>query len=254
MLATLEAPAPIGYDLAKLADMTVEQLRGELAAAIAVTSRHLLYLAAVWSELERRGEDLTEIRSGIAVYLPLIAAGTVVPEVIIRFAGMQETLRAVTGLPPDVQRKIANGDPVQLVVREGTGYTHRLLPVHSLGVGQLRQVFADHHIRSEAEQIAILSRAAPVAKEGRAPARGKARANKAKGVVQVGHRAVEPADLLAALADLRSGNDRAPEAGDPSVSARLTPEEHETLKRRAAAGNTTVASLVRSALQATGMI
>ena len=97
---------PARLDLERLRTISTEQLRAELAQALGLTARHLLYLAAVWRELERRGEDLSDLRSGIGVYLPAIAAGSVLPETVVRFAGKPTLLRAVAALTPDEQRRL----------------------------------------------------------------------------------------------------------------------------------------------------
>ena len=44
---------------------TTAELRAGLAQALEVTARHLTYLAALWRELERRGEDLSGLRGGV---------------------------------------------------------------------------------------------------------------------------------------------------------------------------------------------
>lgn len=250
--AAIDVTATVS-DLDSIRSLPTPDLRRELADALGVTARHLLRLAAVWQELERRGEDLSDLRSGLVVYLPLIATGSVLPEVVVRFAGNQTLLRAVSQLPADQQRRIVDGEPVPLAVRSGDGYTHRMLPAHALTNSQVRQVFGERVIRTEAQQIAILT-AARQPPPARTPRRGNARADRRSGVVMVGHRAVLPTDLLLALADLKGANEDPPAADAPSVSARLTPAEHETIRQRAAAANVPIATVVRNALKATGMI
>ena len=58
----------------KLVAMPTPDLREELARALTITADSLMYLAAVWKELEQRGEDLSDLRTGLGVYVPLIAA------------------------------------------------------------------------------------------------------------------------------------------------------------------------------------
>lgn len=66
-------------------------------------------------------------------------------------------LRAVSSLTPDEQRKIVDGEPVLVVERNGDRFDTRMLPAHSLKWHQVKQVFADRHLRTEAEQIAYLN-------------------------------------------------------------------------------------------------
>lgn len=118
---TALAPRPPDA-LARLRDLDTSALRAELAHALKLTANHLLYLAAVWSELERRGEDLSNLRVGFAGWLPAIAAGTVAPEVVVAFAGQPRKLRAIAKLPVAEQEKIARGElPPPPVCRSWVG-------------------------------------------------------------------------------------------------------------------------------------
>lgn len=253
MTATLAEPEPV--DLARLKALDAPALRAELTSALGLTSRHLLYLAAVWSELESRGEDLSDLRSGIGVYLPLIATGQVLPDIVVRFAGQSALLRAVAALPLPEQRRLADGNPVPLVVRQGDGYTHRMLPAYALTAAQSRQVFGDRTIRTEAEQIALLTdRPTGPTKPGRSPKRGKFRADRERGVILLGRKPLHPGDLIAALADLQSP--QSDELGDDAsmVPIKLAPDEHRRFKIKAAESNTTQQTLARNALRAAGLI
>lgn len=151
-------PAPHhAAELDRIKGLPTEALRAELADALGGTARSLLQLATIWRELEARGEDLSDLRSGIGVYLPAIAAGTVLPETVVKYSGQPTLLRAVSALTPDEQRAMLAGGTVPLVVRSEDGYTHRMLPAHALTATQVRQVFGERSIRTEAEQIALLT-------------------------------------------------------------------------------------------------
>lgn len=249
MTSALEAPAQTVTDIRNL---DTDALRRELASALNHTARHLLYLASIWAELERRGEDLSALRSGINVYLPLIAAGSVVPEAVIRFAGNVTLLRAVTALPPDQQRKIAGGDPVLVAEKRGDDFTHRMLPAHSLSFDQVRQVFGERCIRSEAEQIAVITAAKPAAPVERVVKRGNFKADRERGVLLMGRTQLNPTPLAEALADL-AGPAEEVEADSPSVSAKLPKGQHERLKLRAAASGKATSQIIRDALRAYGV-
>lgn len=252
---TLAKPAPAdppAAELDRIRSLDTPTLRAELAASLGVTARHLVHLAAVWAELERRGEDLSDLRTGIGVYLPAIAAGTVAPEAVVAFAGQPTLLRAVTSLPPDEQKRLASGGTVPVVVRQGDAYTHRMLPASALTAGLARQVFGERSVRSEAEQIAVLTTAAPRAKADRPPKRGKLRADRGKGVLLLGRRQLAVADAVAALADLRS-----PDTDDPldeTVVVKLSADEKKRLGHAAVEANATQQSLIRDALRMAGLI
>lgn len=101
-------PLPVGANEAHvkmLAKASTEELRAELAAALKLTADHLVRLALVWAELERRGEDLSALKNGIGKYLPMIASGAVLAETVVAFAGEPLMLSRAAKLPVDEQRK-----------------------------------------------------------------------------------------------------------------------------------------------------
>ncbi len=133
VVVTAPAPAEL-VSPANLETWSTADLRRELARGIEVTAEHLRRLAAIWRELERRGEDLTSLRKGLAFYLPLIAADKVDAYLVSRFAGSGELLRIAATLPVGVQRELAREDAaVPLWAPSGAlpGDSH--LPAHLLG-------------------------------------------------------------------------------------------------------------------------
>jgi hypothetical protein len=246
--------APTASDLDRIRAMDTAALRAELADAIGHTAKHLLRLALIWAELERRGEDLSDLRSGLGTYLPLIASGAVLPDVVVRFAGNNSLLRAVASLPVGEQRRLADGEPVLLAVRQGDTITHRMLPAHALTAVQVRQVFGDRRVRTETEQIAILSAQPAPAKPGRPPKRGRVRADPERNVVLLGRRVLNPADLVVALADLRRPDTADPGELEAVVAVKLTEDERRRLNHAAVDANKTQQALVRDTLRAAGLI
>lgn len=137
--------------------MTTEELRSELARAIRVTAETLVYLAAIWEELERRGEDLSSLRSGVSAYLPMIASGRADPAAVVAYAGQPTLLRAITQMPLEEQARLAAGGDVPLVILDENGNraTKNIAPV-MLSAAEVRRVFAPGAIRSPQEQARIL--------------------------------------------------------------------------------------------------
>ena len=256
MKATI-VPRPQTFNLAQLKEMDTPALRQELANALGMSANSLVYLAAIWTELEKRGEDLSDLRQGWWAYIPAIAAGTVLPETVAKFAGRPTLLRAISLLPPNEQRAIVDGKSIEFAVREGDQYTHRMLPIHALSPTQSRQVFDERNrtIRTVAEQIAILTGAPrPAAKMYKAPKRGSLRANREKNMVMLGRKPLNPADLIAALGDLRSPETASEEDAEKPIVAKLTEAEHAKLSHAAVDGKTTIGQLIRNALRAVGQI
>lgn len=146
-----------------LQEVDTPTLRGELSRALTLTAQGITYLAAVWAELERRGEDLSDLRSGLASYLPAIAAGTLAAEAVVQFAGQRNLLKRISALALDEQVRIAHGEPLPVIITDDSGdFTEKLLPARALTARQVLAVFDDHgRVRSPIEQRQIYSSAKP---------------------------------------------------------------------------------------------
>lgn len=108
--AIVTAPPPAGVlDVTRLADVPTADLRDALRDGLRLTVSHLAYVAHLWRELERRGEDLTPLRQGIGAWLSEIGSGRVLPETVVKFIGTPAVLRKVAALPVHEQRDIADG-------------------------------------------------------------------------------------------------------------------------------------------------
>jgi len=153
-LVTITNDALPGIDLI---ETDTETLRRELASTLTMTARQMQRLALIWQELERRGEDLSDLRTGLASYFPLIASGKLDAQAVVQFAGKTTLLNKIALLPLAEQRKLAEGGNVTLVVAapEG-GFREVDKPVHALTLTQTMQVFGDGRIRSPKEQFGIV--------------------------------------------------------------------------------------------------
>jgi len=77
-------------------------------------ARSLRRLAMIWVERERRGADLSEFRTGIGRWVHLIAAGTLLPELVTAFNGRREPLEIVARLPIGLQQRLADGEKFEV--------------------------------------------------------------------------------------------------------------------------------------------
>ena len=130
-------------------------LRDELVKALVLSVQHISRLAAIWKELERRGEDLSDLRRGIGVYLKAVASGQLAPDALVAFSGQKTILDRISTLPIDTQRKLAAGDPVKIAT-DVTGRSVRSLPVAEMTAAQVKLAISDGKIRDVAEQKAVL--------------------------------------------------------------------------------------------------
>jgi hypothetical protein len=120
---------------------------------------------------------------------------------------------------------------------------------------QVSQVFAQDHLRDEAEQIAVLERRR-TRPARRQLAHGKCHADRERSGIVVKRTLVPQADVIAALADLQE-----PPAGDTdddeslvSFPIKLSPTEHHRLKVRAAQSQRSMQDVIRDSLRAMGVI
>ena len=49
------------FDIVAVKSMTIQDLKAELAKTLSITAEYLMYIAAIWRELESRGEDLSSM-------------------------------------------------------------------------------------------------------------------------------------------------------------------------------------------------
>lgn len=248
-LVPVEAPGtPTVYELGA---MSTQQLRGELARSLTMTARHLAYLAAIWRELENRGEDLTDLRTGLAVYLPQIAAGHLAAEAVIRFAGQPTVLRNIATLTIDQQRALADGQPVRvLTVNTDGDYESTELPAYALTAAQARLVFDAGKLRAPEEQRAILEAARVSAKRRTRPGPdGRVRYDSRTDQLRIGRSAASVGEVVMALREAAQAAQ--PDEADPdkAVIVKLTESEHRVLKSRAAEAGQSVQDYARAVLR-----
>lgn len=253
-------PLPTAYELGA---MSTQQLRAALAQSLTMSAQHLAYLAAVWGELERRGEDLSDLRTGLAVYLPQIAAGRLEAAAVIRFAGQPTVLRSLAGLPLERQRELAQGAPVPVLAVNARGeYETIELPAYTLTAAQARMVFDGDKIRSLDEQRATLE-AARVTRAARVRpgAANRVRYDAKADVIRVGRVSATVGETTTALAE--AARQREPERVKAIVGAqeeleqvliRMSKEEHAALKIRAVEAGMSQQDYIRAVLVWTALL
>ncbi len=94
---------------------SIEQLKAELSQSLKITSDYLVYMSLIWNELNRRGVDLSELKSGLFQYIPLIATNQLEAALVVEFAGNKTLLSALSRLPIDQQKEIAISKKIPFV-------------------------------------------------------------------------------------------------------------------------------------------
>ena len=190
---------PTPYELGA---MSTQHLREKLAQSLTMTAQHLHLLSLIWAELEKRGENLDDLRTGLAVYMPQIAAGRLDANAVIRFAGQPTVLKSLAMLPIDEQAQLASGKVIDVLTVNAEGqYDNTPMPAYALTAAQARMIFNGDKILSVQEQRAKLE-AARVSKKMRVKA-GTCRVRYDAGadVVRVGNTSATVGEITAALSE-----------------------------------------------------
>lgn len=142
----------------ELSSLSTEQLKNQLVESLAVTAAQLVRSAAIVLLLEERGEDVEALKIGMLQYLRKIALAQLLPAVVVRFASKQAILDKITNLPLTEQKRLAEGEPIRLLVYDANGrQTHLMADPLKMGRDQMRQAFGKDYIRDEAEQLLFLA-------------------------------------------------------------------------------------------------
>jgi hypothetical protein len=234
-----------------LESMSEDALYQELVRGLTLTAEALTRLSLVWAELEKRGRDLSDLREGLARYLPLIAGGLLAAEAVVAFAGRASVLRALEGLPLARQRDLASGGEVEVIEGDGTVS----VPLSRLPGSAIRLVFDQGRIRTPAQQRLALR---PREKKPREKKnKWRPAYNPDTGLVQVGRMQVQLADLVSAISAAQ-GPDHPPAADLPeeylTVKVRLHRDEYERLQSECRRVELPDWEMLRKALRAFGLI
>lgn len=161
MSSDLTALNGVHLNAADFNALPTEKLREILTVCLRNQADNLVTMARAVKALEDRGEDLSPLRIALLPKLRLIACGQLLPEVLTR-GWPYRLVRFVTRLPLDEQRRFVDGDPLKVAVYapDGKEVTHRLVEILDLERPEQadlrKQVYADDHVRTLAEQALVL--------------------------------------------------------------------------------------------------
>lgn len=106
---SLVAPLPTNLKI-ELEAKSTEELKKELAAYLALTAEGLMRLALTVTILEERGEKFDGLKMGLVNILRKIATRSLLPEIVVMFAGSPSKLNKAAKLSIDEQIAILNGE------------------------------------------------------------------------------------------------------------------------------------------------
>lgn len=200
-LSKMVAPSESAMWMAEYEAMTDDELKALLVKGLQDAGQSILRCACLVHTLTSRGVNMTGLTAPQVIgRLKKVACGQLLPDVMVRFAGVPSLIDRIGCLPLDEQRRLADGGRVLLVVRGEGGQTdHMMADPLKMGREQISQAFGVSSIRDVEQQVLLLAgrrekKAAPV------PQRiGHMDIDKELGVARVGRKIITPADLKAAL-------------------------------------------------------
>lgn len=139
---------------------TDDDLWSELRACIASTSEGIMRIALIIGHLRERGVDVSGyLAAPLFRFLPAVAAGRLLPEVMLKFGHNDQIIALVQGLVVEEQRKVvSDNSKIELVVRtHGKEPETREVSPLDMSIAQARLAFGGGFIRSADDQKRILN-------------------------------------------------------------------------------------------------
>jgi hypothetical protein len=234
-----------------LATLPTDDLRKQLAHGLTLTAITLTRLGAVWAELERRGEDLSDLKIGIARTLPLIASGRLAAEAVVAFAGRPMILRALEGVPLEQQRRLADGEPIPVYLQGES--EPKALPLSRIPSAAVTRVISEGIVRTPAEQRLAIREKKRRKPDGDESRKYTVTVDREARTIKLGKMTIPIATIIAALAE--AAGTRGPILDTPEAPARVvggkfTDEERERLRAACKAHGLMEWELVRQAVMA----
>lgn len=147
----------------QISEASTDALKERLAESLEFTAKHLTYMGMLWRELESRGEDLSHLKKGMSIYIPMIAYGKLDARLVIGYAGQQTLLTALAELDTEEQLKLIE-KPVVDVFDPSTEETKQKELI-DLRASEIQQIFGTKGVRSSVEQIKLANK--PSAKKSK---------------------------------------------------------------------------------------
>lgn len=189
---------PSTEDFSKL---STPELYTKLAQSLQASATAFYRAAAIWAELNRRGESLQ--LSGALQWLPRIARGELAAEAVIAFAGQQSLITSLAGMPIDEQRKYAAGETITVAAFAEDGKTTtEAKPLAALSAKEVKLAVDQGQIRPIKAQLNSLKHSRTVAATAPHHSAVTVRPDLGAGVIVIGRARVAPQEIAAALRSL----------------------------------------------------
>ncbi len=137
----------------ELSTLTNEQLFNEFKSSLSITVHHIQKMAVIWKILTQRGVDLSAWKKGLLEFLPQIATGNLLPEVLTEFAGQRNLILTLSRIPTDKQKELLETGTIQkLDITEDDQEIVTDVELANLKNADLALVFKENDIRDISEQ------------------------------------------------------------------------------------------------------
>jgi hypothetical protein len=187
---------PRAPEALELAEVSTDALKKQLRDAIGITEQAIIRVAALWQELTRRGEDLSEFRFALAPFLLPVAQGKLLPALVVSMAAQPRALQRLAALPVQEQEELLSGKEIQVYKGDGQAEAK---PLPAMTFAEIVATVRDGRILTKDEQALATKRsAASSARRGKGrPPRIVVRQD--VGTVQIGTLNIDLERLLSAL-------------------------------------------------------
>lgn len=143
----------------EIKEASTDELKKALTQSLVMTAKYLEFMANIWYELEKRGEDLRKLKSEMTDYLGYIARGKLSSEAAIQFAGHKVILNNLLKLELSEQNRLAHGGTLKVVEIYSDGdYEVFDKPLTEIKYEQIKVIFNHYGLRSIEEQIQVLEK------------------------------------------------------------------------------------------------
>jgi len=188
--------------MSAIESLSNDEIKSQIRQLLDRSAETFKELAARMRLLKDRGVDLSDLRTGLGIWIERIAYGQIRAEVVAAFQVSIFLLNQIARLPvPDQDRLLPSDATVEVAIRQGESFTTLRMKPIALTKAQRYQVFAPDHLRSVEEQVVYLrSQIIPVKPKRVFPG---IEVDKRRRCVRIGNREIHAKELADLVRELQ---------------------------------------------------